>query len=86
MLKPEIVPSEAIRKAMREFGLCMDNDVPLEEAWERIIAAAINAWRGMGLENREVLNFGNNIDGPVVSAKRVPFIILPLITQENENG
>lgn len=45
MLKPEQVPSEAIRKAMREFGLC--RDVPLGRAWERTIAAAINAWPGM---------------------------------------
>ena len=50
------------------------------------IAAALAAWPMMKTENREVLNFGNNIDGPVVSAKRVPFIILPLTENTDAEG
>jgi len=42
------------------------------------LAAALNAWEGANKEARKVLNFGNNIDGPVVSESWQHILILPM--------
>jgi hypothetical protein len=68
MIRAEQIPDEAEEAAWNAAG---DN-------MKAAIAAALSAWPGVTTENRELLNFGNNIDGPIVSAKRVPFLILPL--------
>lgn len=76
MIKPEQVPKEAMEAA----AVQLSNGKTTAEA----IAAAINAWPMAKTETREVLNFGNNIDGPIVSAKRFPFLILPLMEKRDD--
>ena len=47
MLKPEQVPSEAIREVMHKFLWHMnEEETPVGEAWSIVIAAALNAWPG----------------------------------------
>lgn len=53
-------------------------------SFERAMREALKVWPMATTEHRELLNFGNNIDGPIVSARRVPFLILPLPTQETD--
>lgn len=52
--------------------------------WEAAYKAGLRAWPGVNTEQREVLNFGNNIDGPIISAKRLPFLILPLPKEDDD--
>jgi hypothetical protein len=40
--------------------------------------AMLRSWPGRNTESRELLNFGNNIDGPVIDTRLAPFILLPL--------
>ena len=77
MITPDQIPDDVVNAYMH---MIVHGGVDGAEA----IAAALNAWPGNTMESREVLNFGNNIDGPVVSAKRLPFLILPLPQKGDE--
>lgn len=81
MIKPDQIPDEVVKAA-----LLTDERLGMRT----VIAAALNAWPGSSMENRELFNFGNNIDGPIISTSRVPFYILPQkpegrIDQEKNN-
>lgn len=78
MIWPDMIPDEVVKAARQAW---LGSDVNAMEDWRAAIAAALNAWPGNTMESREVLNFGNNIDGPVVSTNRVQFFILPLETR-----
>lgn len=81
--------SDAIARIADEAYYDTAGDNPTmsdEDIMKHAIAAALNAWPMATTENREVLNFGNNIDGPIVSAKRVPFIVLPLMENTNDKA
>lgn len=77
MIDPKQIPDEVVEAHIAILEKMMIGP-PTRNSSRAAIAAAINAWPGNTVESREVLNFGNNIDGAVVSAKRVPFLILPL--------
>lgn len=80
MLKAEQIPDAVARLADEAYyDTAGDNPTMSDEdIMKHAIAAALNAWPMAKTETREVLNFGNNIDGPIVSTNRVPFLILPL--------
>lgn len=95
MLKAKQIPQEAVEAAAKAvYRVGFDRDPLPDDLVDQdrldfarryaraAIAASIAAWPGVTTEHREILNFGNNIDGPVVSAKRVPFLIFPLQQQE----
>jgi hypothetical protein len=89
VITAEQIPPEVVEAAARGMNANRpgwpDWD-SVDERWKPMerdkaraaIAAALNAWPGMATEHREILNFWNNIDGPIVSSRRVPFLILPL--------
>lgn len=79
MINPAMIPDEVVWKLQdklwRMGGASTDET-------RAAIAAALSAWPGSSMEHRETMNFGNNIDGPIVGVRRVPFVILPLPTGE----